>query len=477
MLASNYRSICKATCGTSLQQSRPEQPAFVLFTVSRRSLQNLTSTLLLSSVLQIRALAFKASSAASFFAMTFSVSHYEYRRQQPPARVGAGGGGGASGNWKYYVVAGFGGAALLVVFLTTCLWLRHRKRKNYKPSEFMENTGQAWKLEDQLPSNPTPGDAMASGAKPPGKTSYGGPAGHDAGPEQEQGLLAHAADAGKHSSIGNHSLAPGGSGNFYAQPNMNASTSSFHTPSATPPIRPNSFSYPPVATNPAYDGSHWNTPQGPTGHSFQAGPSNSHPSPYFSAQNQPPISSPPIMLTQSPPPQYASRPPTVETYPPQQQQYQQQPYQQQQLPPKPQFQSFGPPPPSASAHPPGLMPGQRPQSLSAQPPLPLYLQQTHGSGGQADSYFSGAHIGTTVRRDRGLSVDGGRRGQSVDAGRGGVITPLGNEERLRRLSVQTGERRGRSMDRGGVGHPVGGRFHELDSAGGDLGGRGRGWDR
>ena len=399
--------------------------------------------------------------------MAFLVRHYEYRRQQPPARVGAGVGGGASGNWKYYVVAGFGAAALLVVLLTTCLWLRHRKRKNYKPSEFMENTGQAWKLEDQLPSNPTPGDAMASGAKPPVKTSYGGPAGHDAGPEQEQGLLAHAADSGKHSSIGNHTLAPGGSGNFYAQPNMNASTSSFHTPSATPPIRPNSFSYPPVATNPAYDGSHWNTPQGPTGHSIQTGPSNPQQSPYFSAQNQPPISSPPIMLTQSPPPQYATRPPTVEPYPPQQLQ--------QQPPPKPQFQSFGPPPPSAAgaaAHPPGLIPGQppRPQSLSAHlgtnNPLPLYLQQTAGSGGQADSYFSGAHIGTTVRRDRGLSVDG----------RGGVITPLGNEERLRRLSVQTGtnERRGRSVDRGGPG-PAGGRFHELDSAGGDLG-RG-GWDR
>jgi hypothetical protein len=102
-------------------------------------------------------------------------SLYHTRRQSPPIRVGV---VPKPNNTTKYVVTGiFAVLALIVCSVTIYLWLKYRRRNNYKAAKFNEAAGQAWKLDDQLPQHPTP-DAD-------GKPGYGGKGGHDAGPEQE----------------------------------------------------------------------------------------------------------------------------------------------------------------------------------------------------------------------------------------------------------------------------------------------------
>src|SRR5256885_991290 len=109
------------------------------------------------------------------------------KRESPPIRVGVN--PPKSNNTVKYVVTGiFAALTLIVCSVTIYLWLKHRHRVNYNSSKFNEAEDQAWKLDDQLPQHPPPGAES--------KPGYGGKGGHDTGPEQEQGLLANAADPG-----------------------------------------------------------------------------------------------------------------------------------------------------------------------------------------------------------------------------------------------------------------------------------------
>jgi hypothetical protein len=363
---------------------------------------------------------------------------YHPRRQSPPVRVGV---VPKPNNTTKYVVTGiFAALALIVCSVTIYLWLKYRRRTNYKSAKFNEAAGQAWKLDDQLPSHPTP-DAD-------GKPDYGGKGGHDTGPEQEQGLLANAADPGH---------APGPSSSLATLPHSHSS-SSFHSAASTPGrisydskgqrissshhpncpvhsshhgqpcpvhshqgsssasgsgLRPSSFLPPPAST--------YNTASAP--------PTN--PNFYAAQQAQAQKQSRPqsIPKVQSPPPQYVSRPTTAQAG---------------------QF---------SNAPPPSLIPGPvmspKPQHHFTNPYdhnrrpsatgglRPLYLANAAaGGGGQADSYFDANNSLETpvvmnaerasMQRPRELDV--GPRGRERDMSTD-TLTPGGRTPRERRLSI------------------------------------------
>ena len=425
-------------------------------------------------------------------ASPFDPFTYHSKRQTPPIRVGVGDGAAKPDNRNYdsgssttttkYVVGGiFAAIALVVCGVTVYLWLKHRGRVNYKTAKFNEAAGQSWKLDDQLPQNPTPGDA---GSKPSG---YGGKGGHDAGPEQELGLLAHAADPG-HGGPGQSSTS--------AQRPYSHSNSSFHSAASTPPagrysydskgqrisssgpqhdhdgqpcpvhsrpssnsgLRPTSYITPPPAA------STYNTSGAP--------PTNPN---FYTAyqaqqQQQQPQGARPqsIPMIHSPPPQYISRPGTAQQTP-----------------------TTGNA--ASTSTPAALLAGpptsQRPQHQFSNPYnhhrrpsatnqlLPLYLasnvnnnnnnNDTAGGagGGLADSYFDAAtqletpvvmqaQAGLVGQRGRELSVDG--RGRERERDSGGFLGSHGHE---RGLSVDTvvpltpGGERGRER-RLSIGVPV-----------------------
>jgi hypothetical protein len=365
---------------------------------------------------------------------TFS---YHTRRQSPPIRVGVV--PPKSNNTTKYVVTGiFAALALIVCSITIFLWLKYRRRANYKTAKFNEGAGQAWELKDQLPQNPTPG----ADAKP----GYGGKGGHDAGPEQEQGLLAHAADPGH---------APGQSSSLAALPHSH-SNSSFHSAASTPgrisydskgqrlssshdrncPVHSSHHGQPcPVhshqgsASGSGLRPSSYMPPPASTYNTASAPPTN--PNFYVAQQAQRPQSIPKI---NSPPPQYMSRPGTAQPG---------------------QFSNAGPTPASLV---PGPLTTPKPQHHFTNPYnhnrrpsatgglLPLYLANT--GGGQADTYFdANTQLETPVvmnaqaasmqrvslPRAFELSVEtrGRERGTSVE-----TLTPGGGRTpRERRLSI------------------------------------------
>jgi hypothetical protein len=331
----------------------------------------------------------------------------------------------ASNTTKYIVTAIFAAITLIVCSVTIFLWFKYRRRVSYKTVKFNEAEGQAWKLDDQLPEHTAPGTE----AKP----GYGGKVGHDAGPEQEQGLLANAADPGR---------TTGPSSSLAALPHSH-SNSSFHSAASTPgrisydstgqrlssghdPNCPVHSSHPgracPVhSSQGAASGS--GPPPASTYNTASAPPTN----PTFYAAQQAPAPSRPQSTSRinSPPPQYVSRPGTAQ----------------------------GPAGPPSS-----LVPGPpttpKPQHHFSNPYnhnrkpsatgglLPLYLANT--AGGQADSYFDASNQLETpvvmdaqaalMQRPRELSMD--RRGRererdvSVD-----TVVPGGRAPRERRLSI------------------------------------------
>ena len=410
------------------------------------------------------------------------------KRQTPPIRVGVGGGGGGGGGANQqdrnfdsgtsstttkFVVGGiFAAIALVVCGVTIYLWLKHRRRVNFKTAKFNEAAGQSWKLDDQLPPNPTPGDTVS---KPSG---YGGKGGHDAGPEQELGLLAHAADPG-HGGPG-----PSSSGLMpYSHSN-----SSFHSAASTPP--PGRYSYDskgqrlssaqhdhdgqpcPVHSRPSSNSglrsSSYITPPPAASTYNTSGAPPTNPNFYAAqpAQTQPGARPQSIPRIHSPPPQYMSRPGTAQQT----------------------YATTGNAAPTPAALLAGPPTSQRPQHQFSNPYnhhrrpsatnqlLPLYLANNSnnnnnntaapggggGGGGLADSYFDAAtqletpvvmqaQAGRAGQRGRELSVDGrGRereresdsgpflgsgheRGLSVDT----IVpsTPGGGRGRERRLSI------------------------------------------
>ena len=357
----------------------------------------------------------------------------------------------SSSNTTKYVVTGiFAAIALLVCSITIYLWLRHRRRADYKTSKFNEASGQAWKLDDQLPQQPTPG----ADAKP----GYGGKGGHDAGPEQEQGLLAGAADPGH---------APGPSSSLAALPHSQ-SNSSFHSATSNPGRISYDSKGPRLSSShdpdcPVHSSHHDGQPC-PV-HSHQSKPSGSglRPSSYMPppASTYNTASAPPtnpnfyaaqqahtqaqqgrpqsIPTINSPPPQYMSRPGTAQAVG--------------------HLSNAAAPPPAALV--PGPPTTPKPQHQFSNPYnhnrrpsatgglLPLYLTNTVGSGGQADSYFDANNpLETPVvvqQRGRELSVDGRGRGRereiqheragSVDTVVGLASLTPGGRSRERRLSI------------------------------------------
>lgn len=363
------------------------------------------------------------------------------RRQSPPMRIGV---VSKPNNTTKYVVTGiFAALTVIVCSVTIYLWLKYRRRTNYKTAKSNESDGEAWKLDDQLPKHPPPGE----GAKP----SYGGKGGHDAGPEQEQGLLANAAEPGR---------VPGPSHSLAALPHSH-SNSSFHSAASSPGRISYDSKGPrlstghdascPVHSHSAHHGqpcpvhsrpgsalasgsglrpSSYMPPPATTYNTATPPPTNPN---FYAAQQaqskaQAPAQRQSIPQNNSPPPQYMSRPGTAQGG-----QY-------------------------ANAPPASLIPGPlstpKPQHHFTNPYnhnrhpsatgglLPLYLPQT--AGGQADSYFDASNQLETpivmnaqhasVQRPRELSVGpGGRereREMSID-----TLTPGGRTPRERRLSI------------------------------------------
>lgn len=367
------------------------------------------------------------------------------RRQSPPMRIGV---VSKPNNTTKYVVTGiFAALTIIVCSVTIYLWLKYRRRTSQKTAQFGEGDDQAWKLDDQLPKHPAAGE----GAKP----SYGGKGGHDAGPEQEQGLLANTAEPGH---------APGPSHSLAALPHS-LSNSSFHSASSNP----GRISYDskgqrlstghdpncPVHSHSAHHGQpcpvHSRHGSGPVSGSGLH-PSSHRPPPATTYNTATPPPTNPIFYTaqqaqsqtrskaqaavqrqsipqiNSPPPQYMSRPSTAQGVP------------------------------YSNAPPPSLVPGPpttpKPQHHFTNPYnhnrrpsatgglLPLYLPQT--AGGQADSYLDASSQLETpiimnaqrasVQRPRELSVGpAGRereREMSTD-----TLTPGGRTLRERRLSI------------------------------------------
>jgi hypothetical protein len=365
-----------------------------------------------------------------------SLSHP--RRQSPPMRVGVN--YTKPNNTIKYVVTGiFAALAFIVCSVTIYLWIKYRRRVNYKTSKSNEEQDQTYKLDDQLPQNPTPGTNA--------KADYGGKGGHDAGPEQEQGLLANAADPG---------LAPGPSG---SRP-YSHSNSSFHSAASTPPRvsydskgqRISSSHDPNCPVHSSHHGqpcpvhSHQGAASGsglrPSSHmpppattyNIAAAPPT-NPNFYVAQQAQAqrsqqsrPQSTPKL---NSPPPQYVSRPPTVQG-----------------------GQSSNTPPASLVPGPPTTPRQQhqfsnpynhnrRPSSTNQL--LPLYLASK--AGGQADSYFDANNQLETpivmnaqqgvMQKPRELSLDGRGRERSMSGDTITGLTPLtpGGRNRERRLSI------------------------------------------
>ena len=390
----------------------------------------------------------------------FDTLTYHPKRQSPPIRVGVNPPSPPNPNntTSYIITAVFAVFAVVVCSITVFLWLRYRRKVTYKTSKFNQESGQAWKLDDQLPQNPTPsGDA---------KPAYGGKGGHDAGPEQEQGLLANAAGPGhtpgpsndlphSHSHTSFHSDTSTLGRYSYDSKGQRLSTS--HDPNcpvhsshpgqpcpvhsqqnrpSTSGLRPSSYMPPPAST--------YNTAAAPpTNPNFYAAE-------LAQAQQGRPQSTPTV---HSPPPDYMSRPGTAQ--------------------PGQSSSDAGPP----AALVPGPPTTPRPQHQFSNPYnhnrrpsatnqlLPLYLANTAGGGGQADSYFdTNMPLETPVvmqaesalvQRPRELSVDGrGRvreRERSADGGEWAAalrgherglsvdtvvpLTPGGGRNRDRRLSI------------------------------------------
>jgi hypothetical protein len=359
---------------------------------------------------------------------------YHPKRQSPPMRIGVV--PKKSDTAKYVVTGIFAALTVVVCSVTIYLWLKYRRRGNYKTVKFNEASGQAWKLDDQLPQNPTPGEA----AKP----VYGGKGGHDAGPEQEQGLLANAADPGH---------APGPSNSPAALPHSH-SNSSFHSATSTPgrisydskgqrislghdpncPVHSSHHGQPyPVhsrqgsalASGSGLRPSSYMPPPASTYNTAPAPPTN----PNFYAAQQAQAHRQSIPKINSPPPQYVSRPGTAQAG---------------------QFSSNSPP----SSLVPGPPTTPKPQHHFTNPYnhnrrpsatgglLPLYLPQA--TGGQAESYFDANNPLETpvvmnaerasVQRPRELSVGPRGRERELDMSMD-TLTPGGRMPRERRLSI------------------------------------------
>jgi hypothetical protein len=357
------------------------------------------------------------------------------RRQSPPMRVGVN--YTKPNNTIKYVVTGIFAALAFIVFsVTVFLWIKYKRRTT---SKFSEEQDETHKLDDLPPQNPTPGMDT--------KPSYGGKGGHDTGPEQEQGLLANAADPG---------LAPGPSG---SRP-YSHSNSSFHSGASTParvsydskgqrissshdpncPVHSSHHSQPcPVhshqgaASGSGLRPSAYMPPPATTYNTAAAPPTNPN---FYAAQQtqaQKPQQGRPqsIPKINSPPPQYMSRPATAQGAqlsngppaalipgPP--------------TTPKPQHQFSNP-----------YNHNRRPSSTNQL--LPLYL--TNKTGGQADSYFDSNNQLETpivmdaqqgvVQRPRELSLDRRGRERSMSGDTITGLTPLtpGGQNRERRLSI------------------------------------------
>jgi hypothetical protein len=367
-----------------------------------------------------------------------SLSHP--RRQSPPVRVGVN--YTKPNNTTKYVVTGiFAALAFIVCSVTIYLWIRYRRKATYKASKFNDEQGETYKLDDLPPQNPTSGTDT--------KPSYGRKGGHDTGPEQEQGLLANAADPG---------LAPGPSG---SRP-YSHSNSSFHSAASTPRrisydskgqrissshdpncpvhsshhgqpcpvhshqgaasgsgLRPSSYMPPPATT--------YNTaaapPTNPNFYAAQQAQAQAQKSQQGRPQSIPKIN--------SPPPQYVSRPPTA------------------------QDAQFSSGPPAALVPGPPTTPRQQhqfsnPYNHNRRPSstnqlLPLYLASK--AGGQADSYFDANNQLETpivmdaqqgvMQRPRELSLDrrGRERSMSGDTITGLTPQTPGGRNRERRLSI------------------------------------------